>query len=166
MPRTDLTGQQFGRLIVMGLASTGSHGKHACWECLCGCGKRTVVVSQSLRRGHTKSCGCYRKEVLAEPRPGINKIHGRHGTPEYRSWQAMLTRCRNKGREDFKYYGGRGIKVCKRWRKFENFFEDMGRRPPELTLERVDNGKDYTPGNCKWATRKEQANNQRPRKRG
>jgi hypothetical protein len=81
---------------------------------------------------------------------------------EYHTWANMMTRCYNKNTKDYKNYGGRGIQVCERWKNYENFLNDMGRKPsPELTLERKDNDKDYEPGNCKWATRRDQQFNRR-----
>jgi hypothetical protein len=90
--------------------------------------------------------------------------HGMCGTPEYRTWQAMLTRCSNPGRRDYKFYGGRGIRVCKRWRLFENFYADMGARPEGTTIDRINTNGNYTPGNCRWADLKTQIANRRKRK--
>ena len=100
---------------------------------------------------------------MAKPRHG-NTRHGMHGTPTYRSWIEMRRRCRAKpGRVEYERYVMRGIKVCKRWDKFENFLADMGVRPPGLTLDRKHNSKGYSPSNCRWATHSEQALNRRTR---
>lgn len=95
-----------------------------------------------------------------------NITHGLRNTPEYSIWTNMKSRCLNKNIGDYRYYGGRGITICDRWLKFENFFEDMGKRPAGLTLERVNNTKGYFPSNCIWASRTVQARNQRKPRNG
>lgn len=156
----NLTGKRFGRFVVVGLAGQGSDGR-ARWKCLCDCGTLTEVYSHALRSGGTSSCGCI-KQFL----PPHGKKHGHssrgHTTPTYRTWDHMKQRCQNPKHERFKDWGGRGIAVCERWLKFENFLADMGERPEGMTIERMDNDKGYEPGNCKWATSAEQSANKRP----
>lgn len=125
--------------------------------CRCQCGKEVRVDSKSLRKGHTKSCGCLQSEFASS-----KKTHGMDRTPTYWVWQGMKNRCLNKNSGSFKNYGGRGIGVCDRWKSsFENFLADMGTKPARLSLGRINNNGDYEPSNCRWETTFEQANNTR-----
>lgn len=148
----DLTGQVFGSLVVTERSGT-TPGGVATWVCICQCGKETVCRANHLRSGRSKSCGCGRTP------------HGHTSgriSSTYVSWASMLTRCRNPNQSGFEYWGGRGITVCEKWMSFENFLADMGERPAGKTLDRFpDVNGNYEPGNCRWATPKEQRANQR-----
>ena len=153
----DITGQVFSYLTV--IKRFGSNkGGNATWLCACKCGIEVVVLGNELRNGHTKSCGCYG----AEARKISLTTHGKTKTKEYGVWRGMRERCNNRKHVYWKNYGGRGIKVCERWRNsFSNFLDDMGNVPPGKTLDRIDNDGDYEPNNCKWSTREEQEANKR-----
>lgn len=143
-----MIGQKFGRLTVI---ADGDHGYR---HCLCECGNKTYPSFSSLRSGRVKSCGCWREE---------RKItHGMSRTATYYSWRGILKRCCDENHDQYANYGGRGIRVCERWLKFENFFADMGEKPTGKSLDRYpDYNGNYEPGNCRWATQTQQIRNKR-----
>ena len=153
-------GDRHGNLVVLRelpSRSRKSGGTQRFVLCRCDCGKETEVRLKHLLSGHTQSCGRH-------PNPGHgDDYHGMAGSPEYGVWLGMKRRCRRPKARDYGNYGGRGVRVCERWRKsFKAFFEDMGARPsPEHSIDRIDGEGDYEPGNCKWSTRREQNRHRR-----
>jgi hypothetical protein len=158
----DEVGKRYDRWTVINRADN-KNGR-AAFLCRCDCGTEAVVVGKSLRRGVSLSCGCFSADVARMRRLNHGHTALHETSPTFISWAAMMTRCMNSNQRSFKHYGGRGISVCKRWHSFENFLADMGERPPGKTLDRFPDGDgNYEPGNCRWATAKEQAANRRPR---
>lgn len=161
----DLTGQRFGRLVVLERAGTAKGGQ-ARWRCRCDCGGETVALGNNLRRqNHTLSCGCVNRERTA----AVGRAQRRHGegspgkqSAEFATWMGMRERCRTPSAGNYAQYGGRGIRVCERWERYENFLADMGRKPsPAHSIDRIDPDRDYTPDNCRWATATQQQRNRR-----
>ena len=151
----DLTGQRFNRLTVLREGGRTGSGMRK-WVCVCTCENLTIVVGAALASGHTKSCGC----LNIESRRRAN-AHGMYGTSTYHSWGNMKSRCDDTSNKSYGDYGARGIAYCKRWSLFENFYEDMGTKPEGLSLDRKNNNKGYSKGNCRWATRRQQNTNKR-----
>lgn len=143
----DRTGMKFGRLTAL------EHVGAGVWLCECECGKRTRVLGGNLGRGNSKSCGCLFKERITK--------HGLCGKRIHIIWKYMMSRCYDPAALGYENYGGRGIKVCERWHKVENFHADMGDPPEGLTLDRIKNDKGYEKSNCKWSNWSEQHRNRR-----
>lgn len=150
----ETVGHVYGRLTVLEIISSNGLSQA---RVACSCGNVTVMQLSRVRNGYVFSCGCLKRKN--------GQKHGLRHIPEYPVWVAMIARCERLTRKDYPNYGGRGIKVCEQWRKsFGDFIADMGRRPPGLTLERVDNDGPYCRENCVWATREQQGwNRQRTR---
>lgn len=157
--RADMTGECYGRLTVLSQAGR-LHGRPA-WLTQCQCGNQKVATRDDLRRGAVTSCGCFRTEKRRALAAALNKSHGLYGTEMHRIWRSMLARCQSKTHIGYRYYGGRGVKVCERWMDLNNFIADMGQRPTGASLDRIDPDGDYEPGNCRWATVAEQNRNKR-----
>lgn len=162
------TGNQYGRLTVLSRVA-GNRCGAAVWKCACTCGAFTEVTGVLLRKGSTSSCGCYQRETFSAAtrlRGSPTTSHGMCGagkaTRTWRIWEGMKQRCLNPNNTVYYLYGQRGITVCDRWaNSFTAFLADMGEVPPDMSLDRENSDGNYEPGNCRWATVVEQANNKR-----
>lgn len=160
----DLTGQRFGRLVVVGKDHSDKR-KNVIWLCRCDCGNLVKVASAQLNTGHTKSCGCLKRDVTGKRTIARCTTHGKTNTRLFRIWQGMKYRCYNPKCKDYSRYGGRGVVICKEWREDFQAFYDWSMAngySDNLTIDRKDSNGNYEPSNCRWATVKQQTENKRP----
>ncbi len=158
-PVKSLVGKRYGRLVVCEFSHSQTTSKEGLelrqgipyWKCKCDCGEEKIIRGTSLKNGYTRSCGCYNKDV--------HRTHGMEKTKVYAVWAGMKQRCQNPKHRAYHNYGGRGITVCERWQKFENFYADMG--DPTGVIDRIDNDGNYEPENCRWTDWSTSNKNQR-----
>lgn len=156
MQLIDLTGKKFGRLTVIERSGADANGQ-AMWRCKCECGNESSVKGGHLRRGHTRSCGCLENEA----RIASHTTHGKRHTRLYRIWSSMKDRCSNPNSRAYKWYGAKGVSVCREWIDFETFraWAEANGYADNLTIDRIDSNGNYCPDNCRWITNTDQQSN-------
>lgn len=163
----DLSGIKFGRLTCIEVAGRDDKSRCVLWKCQCECGNQTLVRSNSLLMGNTKSCGCLQRSIASDEstkrtKHGLTR-RGKRTSGVYKSWAHMKQRCLNKENSSYLDYGGRGITICDAWMNFENFYKWAMKNGYKegLTIERIDVNGNHEPSNCKWIPKSEQPSNRR-----
>lgn len=165
--KIDLTGKRFGMLVVIGTVDKTSKRREPYWLCRCDCGKERIVRGSNLRSGNTKSCGCNQFSGIGKNHFGASNSNYKYGITGHRLyiiWSSMKQRCNNPNAHEYTAYGGRGIKVCDEWLHDAKAFYDWAMAngyADDLTIDRIENDKGYSPDNCRWIPQSEQYSNMR-----